>query len=412
MKHYVIIGNGVAAAGCIEGIRSVDTESSITVISAEQHPVYCRPLISYYLEQKTDPERMNYRTPTFYADHGVTVLYGKTAEKIDAGTRQVTLNTGETLPFDALCNATGSAPFVPPMKGLETVREQFTFMTLDDALSLEKAVTPESKVLIIGAGLIGLKCAEGLHDRVREITVCDLAPRVLSSILDETCAAMMQKHLEANGIEFLLGNSAKEFKGNTAIMQNGEKVDFDVLVLAVGVRPNTALIKNAGGDVNRGIRVDAACRTSLPEIYAAGDCTEYRDISADADKIMALMPNAYMQGYTAGVNMAGGEAVFDQAIPMNSIGFFGLHCHTAGSQPEGCEMYEEADEKHIKRLFVKDDKLTGFMLIGHMHRTGIYTALIRNQTPLSTVDFARLKLEPQLAAMGSAYRSKVLKGVV
>ena len=236
MKHYVIIGNGVAAAGCIEGIRSVDTESSITVISAEQHPVYCRPLISYYLEQKTDPERMNYRTPTFYADHGVTVLYGKTAEKIDAGTRQVTLNTGETLPFDALCNATGSAPFVPPMKGLETVREQFTFMTLDDALSLEKAVTPESKVLIIGAGLIGLKCAEGLHDRVREITVCDLAPRVLSSILDETCAAMMQKHLEANGIEFLLGNSAKEFKGNTAIMQNGEKVDFDVLVLAVGVR--------------------------------------------------------------------------------------------------------------------------------------------------------------------------------
>lgn len=412
MKHYVIIGNGVAAAGCIEGIRSVDTESSITVISAEQHPVYCRPLISYYLEQKTDPERMNYRTPTFYADHGVTVLYGRTAEKIDAGTRQVTLNTGETLPFDALCNATGSAPFVPPMKGLETVREQFTFMTLDDALSLEKAVTPESKVLIIGAGLIGLKCAEGLHDRVREITVCDLAPRVLSSILDETCAAMMQKHLEANGIEFLLGNSAKEFKGNTAIMQNGEKVDFDVLVLAVGVRPNTALIKNAGGDVNRGIRVDAACRTSLPEIYAAGDCTEYRDISADTDKIMALMPNAYMQGHTAGVNMAGGEAVFDQAIPMNSIGFFGLHCHTAGSQPEGCEMYEEADEKHIKRLFVKDDKLTGFMLIGHMHRTGIYTALIRNQTPLSTVDFARLKLEPQLAAMGSAYRSKVLKGVV
>lgn len=412
MKHYVIIGNGVAAAGCIEGIRSVDTESSITVISAEQHPVYCRPLISYYLEQKTDPERMNYRTPTFYADHGVTVLYGKTAEKIDAGTRQVTLNTGETLPFDALCNATGSAPFVPPMKGLETVREQFTFMTLDDALSLEKAVTPESKVLIIGAGLIGLKCAEGLHDRVKAITVCDLAPRVLSSILDDTCAAMMQKHLEANGIEFLLGNSAKEFKGNTAIMQNGEKVDFDVLVLAVGVRPNTALIKDAGGDVNRGIRVDAACRTSLPEIYAAGDCTEYRDISADTDKIMALMPNAYMQGHTAGVNMAGGEAVFDQAIPMNSIGFFGLHCHTAGSQPEGCEMYEEADEKHIKRLFVKDDKLTGFMLIGHMHRTGIYTALIRNQTPLSTVDFARLKLEPQLAALGSAYRSKVLKGVV
>ena len=412
MKHYVIIGNGVAAAGCIEGIRSVDAEGSITVISAENHPVYCRPLISYYLEHKTDPERMNYRTPTFYADNGVTVLYGKTAEKIDAKTRQITLNTGETLPYDALCNATGSSPFVPPMKGLETVEKRFSFMTLDDTFALEKAITPESRVLIIGAGLIGLKCAEGLHGRVKAITVCDLAPRVLSSILDDTCAAMMQKHLEANGISFLLGNSAKEFKGNAALMQNGETVEFDALVLAVGVRPNTALIKDAGGNVNRGILVDDTCKTSLQDVYAAGDCTEYRDISAGTDKIMALMPNAYMQGHTAGVNMAGGAAVFDNAIPMNSIGFFGLHCHTAGSQPEGCEMYEEADGQHIKRLFVKDDKLTGFMLLGHMHRTGIYTALIRNQTPLSSVDFARLRVEPQLAAMGSAYRDHVLKGAV
>jgi NAD(P)H-nitrite reductase large subunit len=298
------------------------------------------------------------------------------------------------------------------MKGLETVEKRFSFMTLDDTFALEKAITPESRVLIIGAGLIGLKCAEGLHGRVKAITVCDLAPRVLSSILDDTCAAMMQKHLEANGISFLLGSSAKEFKGNAALMQNGETVEFDVLVLAVGVRPNTALIRDAGGNVNRGILVDDTCKTSLQDVYAAGDCTEYRDISAGTDKIMALMPNAYMQGHTAGVNMAGGAAVFDNAIPMNSIGFFGLHCHTAGSQPEGCEMYEEADGQHIKRLFVKDDKLTGFMLLGHMHRTGIYTALIRNQTPLSSVDFARLRVEPQLAAMGSAYRDHVLKGAV
>ena len=171
-------------------------------------------------------------------------------------------------------------------------------------------------------------------------------------------------------------------------------------------------MKDAGGNVNRGIVVDDLCKTSLPEIYAAGDCTEYHDISSDTVKIMALMPNAYMQGRTAGINMAGGTARFDNAIPMNSIGFFGLHCHTAGSQPEGCEMYEESDQTHIKRLFVKDDKLTGFMILGHMHRTGIYTALIRNQTPLSSVDFARLKVEPQLAGMGNAYREKVLKGAV
>ena len=412
MKRYVIVGNGVAAAGCIEGIRTADADGSITVISAENHPVYCRPLISYYLEQKTDLQRMNYRSESFYTDQHAEVLYGRTVSEIDADSKQIVLDNGDRLPYDALCCATGSSPFVPPMQGLDSVQNKFSFMTMDDVLALEQAVTPESRVLIIGAGLIGLKCAEGLHNRVKSITVCDLAPRVLSSILDNKCAAMMQKHLEANGISFILGTSAKEFQGSKAIMQNGAEVAFDVLVLAVGVRANTALIKNAGGNVNRGILVDDACRTSLPDIYAAGDCTEYHDISSDSVKVMALMPNAYMQGHTAGVNMAGGNTAFDNAIPMNSIGFFGLHCHTAGSQPDGCEIYEESDETHIKRLFVKDGKLTGFMLIGHMHRTGIYTALIRNQTPLASVDFARLKIEPQLAAMGSAYRDKVLKGAV
>ena len=412
MKKYVIIGNGVAAACCVEGIREIDSEGSITVISAENHPVYCRPLISYYLEGKTDLKRMRYRADSFYADNAADLLCGVSVTEIRPETKTVLLDSGEELPYDALCCCTGSSPFVPPMQGLDTVAQKFSFMTVDDALALEKAVTKESRVLIIGAGLIGLKCAEGLHGRAKSITVCDLAPRVLSSILDEKCAAMMQKTLEANGISFLLGTSAKEFQGGHAVMQNGETVDFDILVLAVGVRANTALIKNIGGTVGRGIAVNEKCETSLPDIYAAGDCTEYRDISAGTDKVMALMPNACMQGHTAGVNMAGGEAVFDNAIPMNSIGFFGLHCHTAGSQPEGCEMLEEADDSHIKRLFVKDDRLTGFMLIGKMHRTGIYTALIRNRTPLSAVDFARLRIEPQLAAMGRAYRERVLKGAV
>jgi len=415
MKHYVIIGNGVAAAGCIEGIRTQDKEGAITVISGEQHPVYCRPLISYYLQGKTDLQKIGYRDADFYEKNGCFVHYGKTVTALDAAAHTVTLHTGDSLRYDAVCVATGSSPFVPPMDGLDTVEKKFSFMTLDDTLALEQAVTTESRVLIIGAGLIGLKCAEGLHGRVQQITVCDLAPRVLSSILDDECAAMMQKHLEENGISFLLGNSAKSFDGNTAHMQNGETVDFDVLVLAVGVRPNTALVKDAGGEIGRGIRVNVKLETSLADVYAAGDCTEMQDISSGREKIMALLPNAYMQGLAAGKNMAGGYGVFNNAIPMNSIGFFGLHCHTAGSQfsaEEGGSVYEEKDSEHIKRLFVRENKLTGFMMIGHMHRTGIYTAMIRNQTPLDTVDFDRLKVEPQLAHLNADYRKSVLKGVV
>ena len=230
MKKYVIIGNGVAAVGCIEGIRSVDKSGEITVISAEDHHVYSRPLISYYLEGKTDLQKMKYRGDGFYTENGCKVLYGKTAKSIDPDKKTVVLDGGEEAGYDELCVAAGSRPFVPPFEGLDTVDRKFSFMTLDDALSLEKALSKDSRVLIVGAGLIGLKCAEGIAERVKEITVCDLAGRVLSSILDDDCAAIVQKHLEDNGMKFLLSDSVTKFDKNTAYMKSGKTVGFDILV--------------------------------------------------------------------------------------------------------------------------------------------------------------------------------------
>ena len=126
MKKYVIAGNGVAAAACIEGIRSVDTEGSVTVISEEKHEVYCRPLISYYLEGKTDIEKMSYRGSDFYDRMGCDVYYGKKALSVNKNKKEITLDDGTVLPFDALCVATGSSPFVPPMQGLEKVKNKST----------------------------------------------------------------------------------------------------------------------------------------------------------------------------------------------------------------------------------------------------------------------------------------------
>ncbi|MBQ8827842.1 MAG: NAD(P)/FAD-dependent oxidoreductase [Clostridia bacterium] len=415
MKQYVIIGNGVAAAGCIEGIRSVDKESKITVVSEEKRAVYCRPLISYYLEGKTDLDRMNYRNSDFYEKTGCTVLYGRKATKIDEKEKNVLLDDGTVLPYTAVCVAAGSAPFVPPFKGLDTVKNKFSFMTLDDALALEAAVNKESKVLIVGAGLIGLKCAEGLKERAASITVCDLADRVLSSILDAECAAVMQKPLESNGIKFMLGDTAVQFEDGTAFMKSGATVDFDILVLAVGVRANTALIKDIGGEINRGIIVDDNMKTSVADIYAAGDCTEGNDISCGEKRVLALLPNAYMQGKCAGINMAGGNDVFDKAIPMNSIGFFGLHAMTAGSyygENQGGEVYEEKTDSKLKRLFVKDGRLTGFILIGQTERSGIYTSLIREKTPLDSIDFELCKKSATTAVFSSEIRGKKFGGVV
>ena len=410
MKQYVVIGNGVAAVGCIEGIRSVDKDSKITVVSEENYPVYCRPLISYYLENKTDPERMNYRGADFYEKMGCDVFYGKKVIQINTDSKNVVLDDGAKLPYTEVCVATGSAPFVPPFEGLDTVEKKFSFMTLDDTFALEKAIDKDSNVLIVGAGLIGLKCAEGLHERVKSITVCDLADRVLSSILDTDCAAIVQRHLEANGIQFLLGDTAVRFEKNLAQMKSGKTVEFDTLVLAVGVRANTSLLKEIGGDVNRGILINDRMESSIANIYAAGDCTEGNDISSGQKRVLALLPNAYMQGHTAGVNMAGGNDVFDKAIPMNSIGFFGLHIMTAGTYKG--EMYEEKTDGTLNRLFTKDGLLKGFILIGKTERAGIYTSLIREKTPLDMIDFETMKKVATSVAFSSETRRKKFGGVV
>ena len=408
MKNYVIVGGGVASVACIEGIRSIDKEGRIYLVSGEKKPTYCRPLISYYLQGLTDFEKMKYRPDEFYKDNGVEIVFG-TAESIDADKKTVKVN-GKELPYDKLLVATGSTPFVPPFTGLDLVEKKFPFMTEDDAQAIENAIDKNSRVLIIGAGLIGLKCAEGIAERVKSITVVDLATRVLSSILDDECALYMQKVLEDHGVSFILGDSVNEFTENTAILKSGKTVDFDVLILAVGVRANVSLVKDAGGNVNRGIIVDDKMRTSVKDVYAAGDCAEGYDASIKANRVLAILPSAYFQGFTAGVNMAGGERSLDNDMPVNAIGFYGLHSLTAGAYVG--ETYQEKTEKGIKRLFFDGDHLAGFIIIGDVKGAGIYTSLIKEKISLTAEDKEKLKKSPTLAIFNSEIRAKKLGGVV
>lgn len=407
---YVIIGNSAAAVGGVEGIRSVDKEGSITLISSEPHHTYSRPLISYLAWGKTDEPHMKYRPDDFYEKNGVTPLLGCTAVSIDRQTRTVALADGKKVPYDKLLVATGSSPFVPPMEGLDAVENKFSFMTLDDARALTAALTPESRVLIVGAGLIGMKCAEGIRHLCGEMTILDLAPRILPAVLDEEGSAIVQKHVEAQGITFHLSDSVARFEPHTAHLKSGATVDFDVLVLAVGVRPNAQLVQDAGGKVARGIVTDERQCTTLEHIYAAGDCTVSHDVTSGLDKILALLPNAYLQGEVAGKNMAGGDAVYDKAIPMNAGGFFGLHIATCGDLHGEDTITRENGS--YKRLVVRDGKLVGFILIGDVARAGIYTSLVREQTPLCSIDFELIKQKPQLMAFTADARKKKLGGVV
>ena len=403
---YVIIGNSAAAIGTVEGIRQIDRDGPITIISNEPYHTYSRPLISYLLYGKTDLERMKYRPDDFYEKNNVTPLLGETVVQILPDKKQVALKSGKTVDYDKLMVATGSRPFVPPMEGLDQVEQKFSFMTLDDAKALEQAITPKSRVLIIGAGLIGLKCAEGIRDRVAEMTVIDLAPRILPSILDERGSAIVQKHIEGHGVRFILGDSVAKFQGKTAKLQSGKTVSFDILVVAVGVRPNTELVSEAGGKVDRGILVDDHMETTLRDIYSAGDCVVSQDIAAGMPRILAILPNAYMQGECAGINMAGGNKAFGKAIPMNAMGVFGLHMVTAGSY-EG-EEYVSESEGTYKKLVTKDGLLKGYIIIGDVARAGIYTSLIREKTPLDAIDFELIREKPQLMAFSRKDRAAVL----
>ncbi len=409
--NYVIIGNGTAAVGTIEGIRVIDKESPITIISDENYHVYGRPLISYMLMGKTTEEKMLcYRPLDFYEKNNVKTILGQKASKIDSETKNVILETGESVPYDKLCICTGSSPFIPPMEGLEKVENRTSFMTLEDAKRLDKMLGTgnDKKVLIIGAGLIGLKCAEGIINRVRSLTVIDLAPRILPNVLTEAPASIIQKHLENKGVEFILGDSAAYFSPCSAALKSGKEIDFDILVVAVGVRPNTDAAASAGCEINRGIIIDSHSKTTVDDIYAAGDCTVSHDISANTDRILAILPNAYIQGETAGMNMAGGDRAFTKAIPMNASGFLGLHMITAGSY-DG-EEYLEQDEGNYKLLVTRDNHLVGFIMIGDVARAGIYTSLIREQVPLDSIDFELIREKPQLMAFSRAERAKKLGG--
>ncbi len=408
--RYVIIGGSAAAIGCIEGVRSVDKTGEIILITGETEWNYSRPLISYLLEGKTTRDKMWCRPDSFFTRNGVTVKAGVLATTLDAGDRTVRLSTGERLAYDRLLAATGSRPFVPPIPGLETVERTFCFQTLSDASALAEALRPESRVLILGAGLTGVKCAEGIRGLCAQIAIADLAPRVLPAVLDDTAAAMVQARMEEKGVRFYLNDSAAAFRGNTARLQSGTELEFDVLVTAVGVRPNTQLVADAGGAVDRGILVDGRCATTLPDVYAAGDCAQGYDAVSGEKRMLPLWPNAVLQGESAGMNMAGGRADDTKGIALHASGLFGLHMVTAGSY-EG-ESFTVQRDGSYKRLVTADGVLKGVIMVGDVSRAGIYTDLIRKKKPLSEIDFDLIRESPQLMAFSQKDRRVQLGGEV
>ncbi|PKM83408.1 MAG: NAD(P)/FAD-dependent oxidoreductase [Firmicutes bacterium HGW-Firmicutes-14] len=389
---YVIIGNSAAAIGSVEGIRQIDREGRITLISDEPYHTYSRPLISYWLAGKVTEDKMTYRDKNFYEVNNITPILGVKAEALDLKGKTVKLASGEAVPYDKLMIATGGKPVIPPMEGLDK-KGIFSFLKYDDVREIKEAVSGgKKKAVIIGAGLIGTKAAEALVKLGLDLTVVELAGRVLPAILDHRAASIVQGYMENMGIKFELNSTVAKVLGDSevtgVVLNNGKEISCDMLVIAIGVRPNTDLVTDTGILVNRGIVVNDKIETNVSDVYAAGDVSEGYALIWDSVMVLPLLPNAYLQGETAGRNMAGEETVFPGGLVMNAIGFGDLPMVTAGIVNPDSGEYEvlsNADSENCsyRKVVLRNNCIIGFILLNKIDRAGILTGLMKEKADVS-----------------------------
>jgi NAD(P)H-nitrite reductase large subunit len=389
----VIIGNSAAAIGCIEAIRSRDRELSIAVVSEEKYHTYSRALIPYYLAGKIDLEKIYYRPSDFYERMGVTPLLGERAVSIDFERKIVRLESGREVLYDKLLIATGGKPFIPPMEGFDrNLRNAFSFVTLDDALGIEEMLPETKKVVILGAGVIGLMAAEVLSEKGLEVHVIELVTRVLAPVVDEKTSQIVQNLFEDRGVKIHTGLTIRKINSKdglvrSVVLTDGSELECDLLIVAVGVIPRTELVEGTAVKVNRGILVNRKMETSVRDVYAAGDCAEIYDFLIDDRRVIPLWPNAYLGGRIAAINMLGEEAEFE-ATSMNAMHFFDLYIINAGlnitdeiAEREGYEILMKYDPERMvyRRLAIKNGLIKGLIFVGRVERAGIYLNLMRKK---------------------------------
>ncbi|NPV58570.1 MAG: NAD(P)/FAD-dependent oxidoreductase [Actinobacteria bacterium] len=390
---YAIVGNSAAAINACDAIRSVDREGSIVLFAEEKYRCYSRPLISYLVAGQIESKGMYYRPSGYYRSMRVEFRKGARVEAVDAGKKTLTTADNEKVKWRKLLLATGFKPFIPPVPGLEDV-DYITFVNWDDAKRMLARTAKPARVLVVGAGLIGMKAAEAAEARGAEVTVVEKMERVLPQALDEQASRMVWERCREAGIDIVTGQgvAALESTGGgkgKATLEDGGEIDFDLLVMAVGVRPRAELAEGAGLDCPHGIEVDEHQRTSLEDVFAAGDAVSAMDIVLGKPAINALWPVAALQGKYAGLNMAGREVPYPGCNSMNAVEFFGLPVLSAGvvNPPEdGYEVIaRRVDGGDYRKVVLQGDVIVGMLVAGRVERAGILTSLIQERANVRRV---------------------------
>ncbi len=395
--NYVIVGNSTSAIAAIKAIRETERKGKITVISAEPYLNYSRPLISYLLGKHITADKMEFCGKDFYKENQVKLLLGKKAVKLDVRKKQVILSNRQKVGFDRLLITTGGKAIIPPIKGLN-IGGIFTFVNLDDARAIEKYIRANKvkQALVLGAGLIGLKATEALIELGIKVTIVELADRILSATFDRKASRMIEQALEKIGCRLLTNNSITEIKGedskvNQVILKDNKRLPTDLVILAVGVRPNIELVKDTAIKTDRGILVDSFMQTNLKDIYAAGDCAQGEDMLSGTNRNIAIWPVAARQGQIAGYNMArqtGIKKEYTGSFAMNAVELCGIPTISVGQTnptDKDCEIleYYQRTKSVYKKIVLKDNRIIGAIFVGDIERAGIYTGLIKDKIDIS-----------------------------
>lgn len=381
--EYVILGAGAAGITAAKTIRKADKNGKITVISTDTQ-VHSRCMLHKYLSHERDAAGISFVDPDFFEKNQFTWLQGKTVNRLDTQGKKVYTDQGDEVSYDRLLIATGAESFIPPVGNLREAENVFGLRHLRDAQAIDELAKNAENIVIIGSGLVGLDAAYGLMETGKKVSIVEMADQILPVQLDKTAAFEYQKRFEEAGARFYLGRKAadtimgEDKNIHEIVLDNGEKLACDLIIVAAGVRSAVAGMEGEGIVIDRGIKVDDYLQTGAEGVYAAGDVTG----------LSGIWPNAQKQGETAALNMCGSHVEYtDRYAIKNTINFFGLVSMCVGVilPQEGDVVIAREDSRNYKRVVLRDGKVVGVLLQGDISHGGIWQYLIKNQISISGI---------------------------
>jgi nitrite reductase (NADH) large subunit len=387
----VMVGNGMAGVRTLEELLKIAPELyEITVFGAEPHPNYNRILLSPVLAGEQTIDEIILNPLAWYAENGITLHTGKKVVKVDRVKRVVIAEDGTEAEYDRLLLSTGSNPFILPVPGKD-LKGVISYRDIADTNAMIEAAQSYKKAVVIGGGLLGLEAANGLMLRGMDVTVVHVMPWLMERQLDDTAGKLLQKSLEARGIRFEIGAHTealipdKDGRVMAIRFKDGRELPADLLVMAVGIRPNTTLAESMGLHCNRGIVVNDTLQTTTdPRIYAVGECAAHRGIA------YGLVAPLFEQGKVCATHLAQfGIGRYSGSTTSTKLKVTGIDLFSAGNFTggEGCEEIVLNDPWGgvYKKLVIKDDKLVGACLYGDTVDGSWYFKLMREGRKVSDI---------------------------